>query len=77
MAKLNLGTKIENGGTSANGKVTATEINAIQASINAIYDHLFTNGIIGAIKDSALSDGLLSTNQFEVLTDKTIGIKTS
>lgn len=77
MAKLNLGTKIENGGTSANGKVTATEINAIQASINAIYDHLFTNGIIGSIKKEALLEGNLSRNQFEDLPNGDIGIKTS
>lgn len=77
MAKLNLGTKVENGGANANGKVTATEINAIQASINAIYDHLFTNGIIGSIKKEALLEGNLSRNQFEDLPDGDIGIKTS
>lgn len=76
MAKLNLG-KVENGGTTANGKLSAADVMSIQASVNAIYDFLFTNGIIGPIKDSALSDGLLSSDQFETLTDKTIGIKTS
>jgi hypothetical protein len=55
---------------------SAAEYNAMKASINAVYDFLFTNGIIGTIKKEALPDAILSVNQFEELPDGMIGMRT-
>lgn len=55
---------------------TAAEYNAMKASINAVYDFLFTNGLIGTIKKEALPDAVLSANQFEEIPDGMIGMRT-
>lgn len=77
MAKLNFETKVENGGTTAAGRLSASEINAIRDSINALYDALFENGVIPlvpAIKASVLPEAKLSPDQFEMLGDGYIGL---
>lgn len=56
---------------------SAAEYNAMKASINAVYDFLFTNGLIGTIKKEALPDAILSVNQFEELPDGMIGMRTN
>ena len=55
---------------------SAAEYNAMKASINAVYDFLFTNGLIGTIKKEALPDSVLSVNQFEELPGGMIGVRT-
>ncbi len=75
MAKLNLGTKVENEGATSAGRVSAAEINAVTASVNALYDALFISGIItNGMNPKVLPESLLSPDQFEILGDGHIGL---
>lgn len=77
MAKLSWSNKIENSGASANGRLSAAEINEMRDSVNAIYDFLFENGLIGVgitLKMEVLPEAELSPSQFEPVSDG-IGLK--
>lgn len=42
MSKINFNDKVENGGANADGKVSASNMNEIKTSVNAVYDIINT-----------------------------------
>lgn len=62
MAKITYTNKVD-----GSSEVNASDMNQIKNSVNALYDALFTSGIIGSgvIKDSALPGFELSGDQFD------------